>query len=71
MPRKESSYDPRKAQWNGQAISNYDPANWKLWKPKDKDFQANVEREYLSIKYAVSQVNKQLDIAKVKVRLRN
>lgn len=70
MPRKESSYDPRKAQWNGQAIAIYDPANWKLWKPKDKNYQANVEREYLRIKYAISQVNRQLYLAKVKVRLK-
>lgn len=69
MPHKESSYDTRKAQWNGQEVATYDLANWKQWKPKDKDYQANAEREYLRIKYAVSQVNKQLDIAKVKVRL--
>ncbi|KJH70387.1 site-specific integrase [Aliterella atlantica] len=70
MPPKDSSYDPRKAEWNGCAIAQFDPANYKQWKPKDKSDRAIREREYLRIKYAVNQVNKQLDLAKVKVKLK-
>lgn len=70
MPRKQSSYDPRKAEWNGTSIAQYEPANYKQWKPKDKSDRATIEREYLRIKFALNQVNSQLELAKVKVKLK-
>lgn len=67
-----SSYDPRKAQWNNISIEDWDPSKWKQWKPKatGTDYPVNMEREYLRMRYAVQQVNDQLDIAGVRVKLK-
>lgn len=66
------SYDPRKAEWNGILIDDWDPAKWKQWKSKatGTDYLAVVEREYLKVRYLVEQANEKLDIAKVRVKLK-
>jgi len=74
MTRKQSTatYDPRNAEWSGTSIEDWEPSKWKQWKPKatGTDYLAVVEREYLKMRYAVQQVNDQLDIAGVKVKLK-
>ena len=73
MSRKQSgSYDPSKAEWNGNGISEWDASKWKQWKPKatGTDYPATMEREYLRIKWAVQQTNAQLDTDKVRVKLK-
>lgn len=74
MPSKSSSYDPRNAEFNGIKIDDWDSSQWKQWKPKfassTTDYTAIAEREYLRVKYAVQQANQQLDIDKVRVKLK-
>lgn len=74
MARRQSitSYDPRKAEWNGTSIEEWEPSKWKQWRPKatGTDYCATAEREYLRMRYAVQQANTQLDIGGVKVKLK-
>lgn len=73
MSRKQSSsYDPSKAEWSGNKITDWDASKWKQWKPKatGTDYPATMEREYLRIKWAVQQANTQLDADKVRVKLK-
>lgn len=72
MTSKQPSYDPRKAEWNGTKIDDWEPSKWKQWKSKatGTDYPATMEREYLRIKWAVQQANAQLDADKVRVKLK-
>ncbi|NJS16447.1 MAG: integrase, partial [Nostocaceae cyanobacterium CSU_2_110] len=67
-----SSYNPRKAEWEGTLIDQWEPSLWKQWKAKesDKNNFIKLEREYLRIKYSVSQANLALSLDTVKVKLK-
>lgn len=67
-----NGYDPRKAVWNDVSIDDWETSQWQKWKPQHTgtNYLANVEREYLRIKYSVQQTNVQLDASKVKVKLK-
>ncbi|MBD2449851.1 integrase [Nostoc sp. FACHB-152] len=73
MPTYETStYDPRKAEWDGIKIDQWEPSKWKQWKAKQpaSDESAKIEREYLRIKYVIGQTNSALSLEKVKVKLK-
>jgi integrase len=67
-----STYDPRKAEWDGIRIDQWEPSKWKQWKAKQpaSDEQAKIEREYLRIKHAIQQANSALSLEKVKIKLK-
>jgi integrase len=67
-----STYDPRKAQWDGTAIEEWEASKWKQWKPKHpaSDECAKIEREYLRIKHAIAQANSALSLDRVKIKLK-
>lgn len=67
------NYDPRKAIWNDIPIDEWEPKDYKQWKPKHTGgihYTAIVEREYLRMRYAVQQANERLSAAKVRVKLK-
>jgi integrase len=70
--QESTTYDPRKALWEGKSIEEWNPANWKQWKPKhDKsDELPKLEREYLRIKHSILVANASLGMEKVKVKLK-
>lgn len=73
MPINESlTYDPRKSEWDGIPIDQWEPSKWKQWKPKypASDEYTKIEREYLRIKYAIQQANSALSLDKVKIKLK-
>lgn len=70
--RSKHSHDPRNAEWDGIKIEQWEASRWRQWKPKatGTDYLANMEREYLRIRYAVEQANIRLNTASVKIRLK-
>jgi hypothetical protein len=69
---ESSTYDPRKAEWDGTPIEQWEASKWKQWKPKHSasDEDAKMEREYLRIKHAVNQANSALSLDRVKIKLK-
>jgi integrase len=69
---QSTTYDLRKAVWEGNSIEEWNPANWKQWKPKHEksDEFALLEREYLRIKHSILVANASLAMEKVKVKLK-
>ncbi|PAX51186.1 site-specific integrase [Brunnivagina elsteri] len=67
-----STYDSRKAEWEGISIEKWEPAKWKQWKAKNPaaDNFAKIEREYLRIKYAIQVANSALSLERVKVKVK-
>jgi integrase len=67
-----STYDPRKAEWEGISIERWEAAKWKQWKAKNpaSDDLAKIEREYLRIKHAVMVANSGLNLERVKVKIK-
>ncbi len=67
-----STYDPKKAEWEGISIEKWESAKWKQWKAKNpaSDDLAKIEREYLRIKYAVQVANSALSLERVKVKVK-
>ncbi|WP_414543861.1 integrase [Nostoc sp. CCY0012] len=73
MPSNESStYNVRISEWDGIPIEQWEPAKWKLWKPKfpASDEYAKIEREYLRIKHAIQQANLALSLDRIKIKLK-
>jgi integrase len=72
MSKQPSIYDPRKAEWDGISIDQWDSSKWKQWKAKENSASESVksEREYLRIKHAVSQANTALSLDRVKIKLK-
>ncbi|GAB1542285.1 site-specific integrase [Scytonema sp. NUACC21] len=73
MPSNQtSSDDPRKAEWDGVPIEQWEPSKWKQWKAKypATDELAKIEREYLRIKHVIAQANSALRFDKVKIKLK-
>ena len=70
--RKSTTYDFRKSEWDGIPIDQWEPSQWKLWKPKQpaSDEHAKMEREYLRIKHAIGQANSALSLDKIKIKLK-
>ena len=73
MSNNQSSiYNLRKAEWEGIPIDKWELSKWKQWKKsvsKSDEF-VKLEREYLRIKYSVSQANLALSLDTVKVKLK-
>ncbi|MFQ4140629.1 integrase [Chlorogloeopsis sp. ULAP02] len=69
---QSSSYDPRKAEWDGVPIEKWEPSKWKQWKSKHTatDEFVKMEREYLRIKHTVEQANTALSLDRVKIKLK-
>ncbi len=67
-----STYDPRRASWDGIQIEDWEAAKWKLWKAKNlaSDDFAKIEREYLRIKHAIYVANSSLSLDRVKVKIK-
>ncbi|MCM0592410.1 MAG: integrase [Gloeotrichia echinulata CP02] len=72
LSKESSAYDPRKAEWDGIPIEQWEPSKWKQWKSKypGSDERAKIEREYLRIKHAIVQANSALSLDRVKVKLK-
>ena len=70
--KKSEIYNPRKAEWEGMSIEQWDPSKWKQWKAKQsaKDEFVKLEREYLRVKYSLAQANLALSLDRVKVKLK-
>jgi integrase len=67
-----STYEPRRAVWDGIQIEDWDAAKWKLWKAKNPatDDCAKIEREYLRIKHAIAVANSALSLDRVKIKIK-
>ncbi|BAZ39531.1 hypothetical protein NIES4101_54850 [Calothrix sp. NIES-4101] len=67
-----STYDPRKAEWEGISIEKWEAAKWKQWKAKypATDDLVKIEREYLRIKHSVQVANSALSLERVKVKIK-
>lgn len=73
MPsNKSSTHDPRKGEWEGIPIEQWEPSKWKQWKSKysASDEGVKIEREYLRIKHSVQQANFGLSLDRVKIKLK-
>ncbi|MBW4615515.1 MAG: integrase [Desmonostoc vinosum HA7617-LM4] len=73
MPSNEfNTYDPRKGEWDGTPIEQWEPSKWKQWKPKSSasDECVKIERDYLKIKHSIQQANFALSLDKVKIKLK-
>ena len=71
MSKQANIYDPRKAEWDGISIDQWEPSKWKQWKAKENSAECvKSEREYLRIKHAVSQANTALSLDRVKIKLK-
>ncbi|BAY82080.1 hypothetical protein NIES267_15580 [Calothrix parasitica NIES-267] len=69
---QSNTYNLRKAEWEGIPIDKWELSKWKQWKKsvsKSDEF-VKLEREYLRIKYSVSQANLALSLDTVKVKLK-
>lgn len=67
-----NTFNPRKCEWEGIPLEQWEPSKWKQWKAKQPaaDELAKLEREYLRIKYAVQQANAALSLDRVKIKLK-
>jgi integrase len=72
MSNSDTTYDPRKAEWDDVPIDEYSPAKWKQWKAKSpaSDELVKLEREYLRMKHSVQVANSALLLERVKVKVK-
>ncbi|OKH32807.1 integrase [Calothrix sp. HK-06] len=70
MSNYDSTYEPRKAEWDNVLIDKYPPAKWKQWKAGLSDESVKLEREYLRMKHSVQIANSALLLERIKVKLK-
>ncbi len=70
MSNFNSTYEPRKAEWDNVSIDKYPPAKWKQWKAGLSDESVKLEREYLRMKHSVQVANSALLLERIKVKLK-